>query len=56
MAAWSLKVDAVCCDGGCSDNEGGCSDLAVVAVLTAVSPNVDTVPLKVNAVILDGLQ
>ena len=32
MAAVSLKVDAVCCDRGCSAHECGCSDPAVVAV------------------------
>ena len=43
MAAVSLKVDAVCCVGGSSGHEGGCSDPAVVSVHTAVSLNVDAV-------------
>ena len=39
------KVDAACCDVGCSGHEGGCSDPAVVAVPTSVSLNVDAVPI-----------
>ena len=37
------KVDAPCCDVGCSAHEGGCSDSAMVAVPPAVSLNVDAV-------------
>ena len=33
-------------DGGCSGNERGCSDHAVVAVAPAVYPNVDAVLMQ----------
>ena len=54
--AVSHKVDALCCAGGCSAHEGGCSDPAVVAVLTAVSQDLAVVPMNVDAVILQGSQ
>ena len=41
MNAVSHKVDAVCCDGGCSAQEGGCNDPAEVAVPPSVYLNVD---------------
>ena len=40
------KVDAVCCDGGCSTHEDGCSVAAVVAVSPAMSCNVDAVLMQ----------
>ena len=40
------KVNAVCCDGRCRAHECGCSDPAVVAVPTAVSLNVNAVPMQ----------
>ena len=43
--AVSHKVIAVCCYGRCSAHEGGGSDPAVVAVPSAVSLNVDAVPI-----------
>ena len=39
------KVDAACCDVGCTAQEGGCSDRAV-----------DAVPMKVDAVIMQLLR
>ena len=38
-------VYAECYAVGCSAHEGGCSDPAMVAVATALSPNVDAVPM-----------
>ena len=46
MAAVSLKVDAVCCVGGSSGHEGGCSDPAVDAVPPTGSLNENVVPLQ----------
>ena len=46
MYAVSHNVKAVCCDGGCSAHEVGCSDPAVVAVPPAVYLNVDAVVMQ----------
>ena len=46
MDAEPHKVDAICCDRGCSAHEGGCSDHAVVAVSPAVYLNVDAVLMQ----------
>ena len=46
MAAVSLKVYEVCCVGGSSVHEGGCSGPAVVAVPPAGSLNENAVPLQ----------
>ena len=40
------NVHAVCCDGGCSALEGGCSDPEVVAVHPDVSLNLDAVNMQ----------
>ena len=42
----SHKVDAVCCDGGCSTHEAGCSVAAAATVPPAMSGNVDAVPMQ----------
>ena len=46
MDAVSLKVDAVCCDRGCSSHEGGCRFPAVVAGPPAVSMNLEAVIMQ----------
>ena len=46
MDAVSHKADAVCFVGGCSASQGGCSELAEVAVPPTVSRNVDAVPMQ----------
>ena len=46
MAAVSQKVDAVCCVRGSSAHEGRFHDLAVVAVSSAVSLDLDAVPMQ----------
>ena len=46
MTAVSHNVDAVCCDGGCSAHEGGCSDTAVVAVPPSGFLNVDALAMQ----------
>ena len=55
------KVDAACCDIGRSDQEGGCSDPAMVAVPHAVSLSVncsaeavDALSQKMDALCCDG--
>ena len=42
----SEKVDVVCCEGGCTAHEGGCSVAAVVAVPPAMSGNMDAGPMQ----------
>ena len=46
MDAVSHQVDAVCCHGGCSAHEAGCSVSEVVAGPTAVSLNLEAVLMQ----------
>ena len=46
VEAVSHKVHAVCCDGGGSAHEGGCSVFAVVEVPRAMSCKVDAVTMQ----------
>ena len=46
MASVLLKVDGGRCDGGCSAQQGGYSDPAMVAVPPATSGKADAMPMQ----------
>ena len=59
VAAESQKVEAICCDGGCSAHEGGCCAHAVDEVsqrCMQYAMTEDAMPMKVEAVILQWMQ